>query len=98
MKSKPGVKRSYLALVFSLFLVLYACLLNYDHVVPAYMQTPNKSAMPRQTVSTTNFVVGNNPEHLTYVNPVYGIKMQYPTILNNINSLTIFPEQIFGYV
>ena len=79
MKSKPGVKRSYLALVFSLFLVLYACLQNYDHVVPAYMQTPNKLAMPRQTVSTTNFVVGNDPEHLTYVNPVYGIKMQYPT-------------------
>jgi hypothetical protein len=79
LKSKPGVKGSYLGFVFSVFLVLYACLQNYDHVVPAYMQTPNKSAMPRQTASTTNFAVGNDPEHLTYVNPVYGIKMQYPT-------------------
>jgi len=76
LNSKPAVKRSYLAFVFSLFLVLCACLQNYDHVVPAYMQTPNKLAMPRQTVSTTNFVVGNDPEHLTYVNPVYGIKMR----------------------
>ena len=79
LNSKPGVKRSYLAFVFSLFLVLYACLQNYDHVVLAYMPTPSKSAMPRQTVSTTNFVVGNDPEHSSYVNPVYGIKMQYPT-------------------
>jgi hypothetical protein len=79
LNSKPGVKRSYLAFVFSVFLVLYTCLQNYDYVVLAYMPTPNKSAMPRQTVSTTNFVVGNNPEHFTYVNPVYGIKMQYPT-------------------
>ena len=35
--------------------------------------------MPKQIVSTTNFVLGNDPEHFTYVNPVYGIKMQYPT-------------------
>src|SRR5215469_9408227 len=27
----------------------------------------------------TNFGVGNDPEYFTYVNPVYGIKMQYPT-------------------
>ena len=79
MNSKPGVKRSYLAFVFSLFLVLCACLQNYDHVVLAYMPTPSKSAMPRQTVSTTNSVVRNDREHFTYVNPVYGIKMQYPT-------------------
>ena len=75
--SKPGVKRSYLAFVFSLFLVLGACLQNYDRAVLAYMPTP--SAMPRQTVPITNIVVGNNHEHFTYVNPVYGIKMQYPT-------------------
>jgi len=43
------------------------------------MPTPSKSAMPRQTVPITNIVVGNNPEHFTYVTPVYGIKMQYPT-------------------
>jgi hypothetical protein len=43
------------------------------------MPTPSKSAMPRQTVSTTNSVVRNDREHFTYVNPVYGIKMQYPT-------------------
>ncbi|MGB8936033.1 MAG: hypothetical protein WCC17_13100 [Candidatus Nitrosopolaris sp.] len=42
------------------------------------MPTPSKS-MPRQTVPISNFVVGNDPEHFTYVNPVYGIKMQYPT-------------------
>ena len=78
MNSKPGVKGSYLGFVFSVFLVLCACLQNYDHVVLAYMPTPSKS-MPRQTVPITNFVVGNDPEHFTYVNPVYGIKMQYPT-------------------
>jgi hypothetical protein len=78
LNSKPGVKRSYLAFVFSLFLVLCACLQNYDHVVLAYMPSPSKS-MPRQTVPITNFVVGNDPEHFTYVNPVYGIKMHYPT-------------------
>jgi hypothetical protein len=78
LNSKPGVKRSYLAFVFSLFLVLCACLQNYDHVVLAYMPSPSKS-MPRQTVPITNFVVGNDPEHFTYVNPVYGMKMQYPT-------------------
>jgi hypothetical protein len=69
MNSKPGVKRSYLAFVFSVFLVLCACLQNYDHVVLAYMPTPSKS-MP-----ITNLLV----DKLNYVNPVYGIKMQYPT-------------------
>jgi len=44
----------------------------------AYMPTPSKS-MPRHTIPITNFVVGNDPEHSTYANPVYGIKMQYPT-------------------
>jgi hypothetical protein len=77
LNSKPAVKRSYLAFVFSLFLVLCACLQNYDHVVLAYMPSLSKS-MPRQTVPITNFVVGNDPEHFTYVNPAYGIKMQYP--------------------
>jgi hypothetical protein len=71
LNSKPAVKRSYLAFVFSLFLVSY--LQNYDHQVLA---TPSKSATPRQAVSTTKI---NNPEQFTYVNPVYGIKMQYPT-------------------
>ena len=79
LNSKPGVKRSYLAFVFSLFLVLYACLQNYDHVVLAYMPTASKSTMPTQTAPITNGVVGNNTEHFTYVNPQYGIKMQYPT-------------------
>jgi hypothetical protein len=79
LNSKPGVKRSYLAFVLSLFLVLCACLQNYDYVVVAYMPTPSKSAMPTETVPITNIVVGNDPEHFTYVNPVYGIKMQYPT-------------------
>ena len=79
LNSKPGVKISYLAFVFSLFLVLCACLQNYDHVVLAYMPTPSKSAMPKPTASTSNSTVGNNPGHFTYVNPVYGIKMQYPT-------------------
>ena len=32
--------------------------------------------MPRQTVPITNFVP-NHPEYLTYVNSIYGIKMQY---------------------
>jgi hypothetical protein len=77
LNSKPTVKGTYLAFVFSLFLVLCACLQNYDHVVLAYMPTSNKSAMLRQTAST--IAVGNDPEHFTYVNPVYGIKMQYPT-------------------
>jgi hypothetical protein len=76
LNSKPAVKGTYLAFVFSLFLVLCTCLQNYDHVVLAYMPTPSKSAMPRQTVPITNI---NNSEHFTYVNPVYGIKMQYPT-------------------
>jgi hypothetical protein len=79
LNSKPAVKGAYLGVVFSLFLVLCACLQNYDRAVLAYMPTQNKSAMPRQTVPITNIVVGNNPEHFTYVNPVYGIKMQYPT-------------------
>jgi hypothetical protein len=78
LNSKPGVKRSYLAFVFSLFLVLCPWLQNYDHVVLAYIPTSSKS-MPRQTVSTINSIVGNDSEHFTYVNPVYGIKMQYPT-------------------
>jgi hypothetical protein len=73
LNSKPAVKRSYLAFVFSLFLVLCACLQNYDHMVLA------SRSMPRQTGPITNFVVGNDPEHFTYVNTVYGIKMQYPT-------------------
>jgi hypothetical protein len=74
LNSKPAVKRSYLAFVFSLFLVL--CLQNHNHVVLAYMPTPSKLAMPRQTVPITHI---NNSEHFTYVNPAYGIKMQYPT-------------------
>jgi hypothetical protein len=76
LNSKPPVKGTYLAFVF---LVLCACLQNYDHVVLA---TPSKSAIPRQNVSTTNIVVGNNPGRFIYVNPVYGIKMQYPTNWN----------------
>jgi hypothetical protein len=79
LNSKSGVKGSYLGFVFSVFLVLCVCLQNYDHVVLAYIPTPSKSTMPRQTVPITNFVVGNDPEHLTYVNSIYGIKMQYPT-------------------
>jgi hypothetical protein len=79
LNPKPGVKKIIdLAFVFSLFLVLCAYLQNYDHVVLAYMPTPSKS-MPRQTVLITNFVIRNDPEHFTYVNSVYGIKMQYPT-------------------
>jgi hypothetical protein len=76
LNSKSAVKRSYLAFAFSLFLVLCACLQNYDHVLLAYMPTASKSANPTQTGPITNI---NNPEHFTYVNPVYGIKMQYPT-------------------
>jgi hypothetical protein len=34
--------------------------------------------MPRLTVPITN-LVGNDPGQLTYVNSIYGIKMQYPT-------------------
>jgi hypothetical protein len=71
---KPGVKGSCLGFVFSAFLVLCAWpLQNYDRIVLAY--TP----MPRQTIPMTNFVAGNDPEYLTYVNSIYGIKMQYPT-------------------
>ena len=80
LASRMGAFRfcAYLAFVFSLFLVLCACLQNYDHVMLAYMPTPSKSTMPRQAIPITNIVAGNNPEHFTYVNPVYGIKMQYP--------------------
>ena len=77
MNSKPGVKGSYLAFVFSVFLVSFAWpLQNYDHVVLAY--TPLPSAPSESTMPITNFV-GNDPQQLTYVNSIYGIKMQYPT-------------------
>ncbi len=82
MNSKPVVKGSYLAFVFSVFLVSFAWpLQNYDHVVLAYTSlssAPSESTMPRHTVPITNFV-GDDPEQLTYVNSIYGIKMQYPT-------------------
>jgi hypothetical protein len=82
LNSRPGVKGSYLAFVFSVFFVSFAWpLQNYDHVVIAYTSlpsTPSESNAPRQTVPITDFV-GNDPEHLTYVNSIYGIKMQYPT-------------------
>jgi hypothetical protein len=77
LNSKPGVKGSYLAFVFSVFLVSFAWpLQNYDHVVLAY--TPLPSAPSESTMPITNFV-GNDPQQLTYVNSIYGIKMQYPT-------------------
>ena len=79
MNSRSGVKGSNLAFLFSVFLVSFAYLQNYDHVVLAYMPTASKSTMPTQTAPITNGVVGNNTEHFTYVNPQYGIKMQYRT-------------------
>ncbi len=83
MSSKSGVKGSYLVFVFSAFLVFCAWpLQNYEHIVLAYTpfpSTPSESTMPRQTVPITNFAVSNDPEYLTYVNSIYGIKMQYPT-------------------
>jgi hypothetical protein len=81
LNSRPGVKGSNLAFLFSVFLVSFAYLQNYDHVVLAYTplpSTPSESTIPKQTVPITNFV-SNDSEHLTYVNSIYGIKMQYPT-------------------
>ena len=83
MNSKSHDKRSYLAFVFSVFLISFAGpLFNYDHMVLAFEpmhSTPSQSNMPRQTAPITNFAVGNDPDHLTYENSTYGIKMQYPT-------------------
>jgi hypothetical protein len=81
LNSRPGVKGSNLAFLFSVFLVSFAYLQNYDHVVLAYTplaSTPSESTMPKKTVPITNFV-SNDSEHLTYVNSIYGIKMEYPT-------------------
>ena len=81
MNSRPSVKGSNLAFLFSVFLVSFAYLENYDHVVLAYTpltSTPRESTMSKQTVPITNFV-SNDSEHLTYVNAIYGIKMQYLT-------------------
>ena len=46
-----------------------------------------------------NFAVDNKHFHATIENMEGGKMMRsFLTILNNINSLTIFPKQIFGYV
>src|SRR5215467_1865388 len=81
LSSRPVVKGSYLAVLFTVFLMSFAWpLQNYDHLVAAYTPlhtTPIESTMLKKTVPITDFV-GSDPEHSTYVNPTYGIKMQYP--------------------
>lgn len=76
MNSRSDIKGSNLAFLFSVFLVSFAYLQNYDQVVLAYTPLHSTPTMPRQTVPITKFV-HNHPEY--YVNSIYGIKMQYPT-------------------
>ena len=79
MSSRPVVKGSYLAVLFTVFLMSFAWP-SQNYLVAAYTPlhtTPIESTMLKKTVPITDFV-GSDPEHLTYVNPTYGIKMQYP--------------------
>ncbi len=88
LNSRSSIKGSYLAFVFSVFLLLAFSsfagpLYNYDHMVLAFkpsLSTASQSSMPRPTALITHIAVGNGPDHfLTYENSTYGIKMQYPS-------------------
>ncbi|MFZ0510029.1 MAG: hypothetical protein WAM14_00355 [Candidatus Nitrosopolaris sp.] len=87
MNSKSSNKGSYLAFIFLVFLLsafssFAGPLYNYDHMVLAFKPSPStasQSSMPRPTALITNIAVGTDPDHLTYENSTYGIKMQYPS-------------------